>query len=162
MKDAAETTEAGKDTPRKLKPANENPWYILMTLYGEQDGDEIDLELAKRNRHAWNLWASREIRHSKSEALQEYGVYLPPPDSWREEWGNILERFESEFRRRNPNAEFNVNAIAEPKQIYLFKVEFHHPLILDGYVFPVDLVLIGSVFHGRCSFESAGFAGRVK
>ncbi|SLN47087.1 hypothetical protein ROA7450_02326 [Roseovarius albus] len=37
-----------------LKPANENRWYVLMTLYGEQDGDEIDWALHEKNVAAWN------------------------------------------------------------------------------------------------------------
>ena len=36
----------------KLTPANENPWYLRMTLFGEQ-GDEIDEELAEWNSRAW-------------------------------------------------------------------------------------------------------------
>jgi len=45
------------ETPEGLRPANENPWYILMTLYGEQEGEEIDWELHEKNRRAWNAWA---------------------------------------------------------------------------------------------------------
>ena len=58
MKDAADTPAVGKDAPRDLKPANENPWYILMTLYGEQDEDDID-DLHEKNHRAWNAWSGR-------------------------------------------------------------------------------------------------------
>jgi hypothetical protein len=36
----------------ELTPANDNPWYWLMTLYGEQTGEETDKDLAKKNRVA--------------------------------------------------------------------------------------------------------------
>jgi len=40
----------------RLKPANENPWYCLATLYGEQSGEDIDLDLLQRNRRGWDEW----------------------------------------------------------------------------------------------------------
>lgn len=39
-----------------LTPANQNPWYVLMTLYGEQEGEGGDVEIFKENRHAWNTF----------------------------------------------------------------------------------------------------------
>lgn len=36
MRDEIETPEALAAPQRELTPANENPWYVLMTLYGEQ------------------------------------------------------------------------------------------------------------------------------
>ena len=46
--------ETGAKSQPKL--ANENPWYCLATLHGEQRGTEIDHDLAARNRVAWNRW----------------------------------------------------------------------------------------------------------
>jgi uncharacterized protein YjbI with pentapeptide repeats len=40
----------------KLKPANENPWYCLATLYGEQPPDRFDQSLARNNQQAWQRW----------------------------------------------------------------------------------------------------------
>jgi hypothetical protein len=39
-----------------LKPANDNAWYSLATLYGEQAVGQIDGEVAVRSRLAWNRW----------------------------------------------------------------------------------------------------------
>ncbi|MEJ2019665.1 MAG: hypothetical protein P8X51_15695, partial [Maritimibacter sp.] len=33
----------------ELKAANSNPWYVLATVYGEQDGDKIDWDLHEKN-----------------------------------------------------------------------------------------------------------------
>jgi hypothetical protein len=52
---------------RVLKPANENPWYVLMTLYGEQDGEEIDGELHEKNRAAWNAWACQGMTEEERQ-----------------------------------------------------------------------------------------------
>jgi uncharacterized protein YjbI with pentapeptide repeats len=40
----------------KLKPANENPWYCLATLHGEQPPDSFDQHLAQNNQQAWQRW----------------------------------------------------------------------------------------------------------
>jgi uncharacterized protein YjbI with pentapeptide repeats len=40
----------------ELRPANDNPWYCLATLHGEQAVDGWDRELAEKNRRDWNRW----------------------------------------------------------------------------------------------------------
>ena len=40
------------ETAGKLTPANQNPWYVLMTLYGEQEGEAVVLQLDEDNRAA--------------------------------------------------------------------------------------------------------------
>jgi uncharacterized protein YjbI with pentapeptide repeats len=44
----------------RLKPANENPWYCLATLYGEQSGEETDFGRLLKNRRGWDDWRSGE------------------------------------------------------------------------------------------------------
>jgi hypothetical protein len=50
------------DAKPQLQPANENPWYCLATVYGEQDKTtsqpmaRFDEALDKKNRVAWNRW----------------------------------------------------------------------------------------------------------
>ena len=53
----------------ELRLANDNPWYCLATLYGEQAEESslraYDKDLAAKNRMAWNRWmaaASNEAR----------------------------------------------------------------------------------------------------
>ena len=36
-----------------LPDANTNPWYVLMTLYGEQEGKRVDNALHAKNRAVW-------------------------------------------------------------------------------------------------------------
>lgn len=35
---------------RKLTPANQNPWYVQIALYGEQEGEEVDGDWTARVR----------------------------------------------------------------------------------------------------------------
>ncbi|XIA63369.1 hypothetical protein ACFIOY_29990 [Bradyrhizobium sp. TZ2] len=39
-----------------LGAANDNAWYCLATLYGEQPIDGFDRELAEKNGQSWNRW----------------------------------------------------------------------------------------------------------
>ena len=66
MPDSADTRPP--ETPEGLRPANENPWYILMTLYGEQKGEEVDRELHEKNRRAWNAWSGHALNAEEREA----------------------------------------------------------------------------------------------
>ena len=60
-----------------LTPANVNPWFVLMPLYGEQDGDEIDAAFDEKNRKVWNAWAGRHLTSSKIEVIASaIGVFF--------------------------------------------------------------------------------------
>ncbi|WP_368186794.1 pentapeptide repeat-containing protein [Aestuariibius sp. HNIBRBA575] len=64
--------------PTGLTPANENPWYVLMTLYGEQDGEEIDEYIQEKNRRAWNAWVSQSLSNAELRwYLSELNLYTP-------------------------------------------------------------------------------------
>jgi len=54
-----------------LTPANQNPWYVLMTLYGEQDGKEIDWVLHEKNRCAWSAWAGKDLETEQRDFLSQ-------------------------------------------------------------------------------------------
>jgi uncharacterized protein YjbI with pentapeptide repeats len=59
--------------PPPLKPANENPWYCLATLHGEQsEAGGIDHELANKNRLSWGEWVgSGQAEHSRFAGIAE-------------------------------------------------------------------------------------------
>ena len=49
-----------------LEPANDNPWYCLATLYGEQPEGRLDEGLADKNRKAWNRWIATALSDEKT------------------------------------------------------------------------------------------------
>jgi len=61
----------------ELKRANDNPWYCLATLYGEQAAEpsprEWNKELAARNRVAWNRWMSEALSDEQRASLAGHG-----------------------------------------------------------------------------------------
>ena len=57
-------------TSGKLKVrAEDNPWYLLATLYGQPTAR--DDELAKRNRVAWNRYMASAIRDETQIRLDQ-------------------------------------------------------------------------------------------
>ena len=62
----AEAEHAPPDAPQK-KPAATNPWYILMTVAGEQQRPFDDV-LHARNRRYWNGWAAQGLNAATREA----------------------------------------------------------------------------------------------
>lgn len=60
MGDDSEKPEsgAGEGTQPKIKAEN-NPWYLLATLYGVPEGR--DRELKEKNRTAWNRYFAAEL-----------------------------------------------------------------------------------------------------
>jgi len=70
-------TDPAPEQP-KLTPANQNPWYILMTLHGEQqnahrtDGayfPNFDESLHARNRRDWNRWVAQGLSEKQRTEL---------------------------------------------------------------------------------------------
>ncbi|WP_106743637.1 hypothetical protein [Yoonia maritima] len=58
------------------KDPNQNPWYILMTLHGEQMGETIDWELHEKNRTSWNDINSNIVPDSASVKFSAVGLNM--------------------------------------------------------------------------------------
>lgn len=130
-----------------LKPANENPWYVLMTLYGEQEGDEPDPALHEKNGEAWRYWAAPA--GSKREGLANLGYSLGPqgyPDAKTLEYETL---YDAEMLRRNGTS-FNIPAFPRPGTdkgpITMTGLKFSKLFCARGFVLPFDIDFSGSVF----------------
>src|SRR6056297_2314947 len=66
----------------RLTPAAQNPWYVLATVAGEQEGTsfaEIDLDLYARTRRFWNGWMCQGMDDAaRAEVARKMG--LEPSD----------------------------------------------------------------------------------
>jgi hypothetical protein len=115
-----------------LKPANENPWYVLATIYGEQAGKEIDWNLHRRNRRIWNGWACEHLSISEREDLaKRLGI---DPKELAELTDEEKAEVQTLFSSRLPGS-----LIPEP----------HNTVIVYGTYFPKKAV------WERCFFASA-------
>ncbi|MGA9214036.1 MAG: hypothetical protein WBD78_14430 [Methylocella sp.] len=75
-------SDATEQTPPKIK-AEDNPWYLLATLYGVPEG--ANFELHKKNRVAWNRYFAAELTEKtrtklieeKRQPAEELAPYSP-------------------------------------------------------------------------------------
>lgn len=145
---------------RDLKPANENPWYVLMTLYGEDKGQLTDEE-RESNRKVWNRLFGPGNGTSFDEKLKTSGLRVQRSSG---QIHTLLEQIEELFgqvwKARNPS-------LAIPKfneirgKVDLTKTEFQHMLTLDGFVFKEALDLSNSKLKQGLSAQSCGFSTDV-
>ena len=103
-----------------LTPANENPWYVLMTLYGEQTGEEVDWELHERNLAAWNAWACQGMSdEERVNAAKSSGLEVAMLVAWPEMEGEVGRLHKAIMLERN-NADFAYLGVTSRKVIWLF------------------------------------------
>jgi hypothetical protein len=91
MKDAAETPEVGKDAPRGLKRDNENPWYILMTLYGNDHESNVC---------AWNAWATQNLSQECLDEIVGMSKWTVLQIPYLEHWVKVEEEVKEAFTKR--------------------------------------------------------------
>ncbi len=120
----------------RLKPANENPWYVLATIWGEQKENISIVEIAQlatRNRNTWNKWAKGKLIG--------------------EEYAKVLENFRS--RQNNPQAQ-----LPDPEKPCDFShVHFNLSLIVEGFVFSRGVDFREANFSGIADFSKVTFSG---
>ncbi|MGD9542767.1 MAG: pentapeptide repeat-containing protein [Methylocystis sp.] len=155
------------EPPRALAPANENAWYLMATLYGEQrgsgDAEIFDRELARRNRCAWNRWCatflSRERQESLRDAIARYAKNLEFDESElipydEEELRAFIAAFERRAGDRKvlpPNRDHTIYSV------HLDDVQFERHVRFDGFLFPSLLSFANSSFSAVASFQRAIF-----
>lgn len=53
----------------ELRPASQNPWYVLATVAGEQTGERVDRDLHEKNRACWNAWVGQALSDEQKAGL---------------------------------------------------------------------------------------------
>ena len=156
-------------TTANLTPANENPWYVLMTLYGEQKGEEVVRQRADDNRRVWNAWACHHLAdEDRMRVVAAAGVDVSEAHGWKAIAESVRERHRWEMMERNgdafeyrgfPDANDAIGLVGLDCEgaIALEQVIFSQPVIFRGTVFKRDVVLRGCVFMQNASFGGAQF-----
>jgi hypothetical protein len=148
-----DSEDSGAPTEKQqLKPASENPWYVLATIYGEQ-GEEFDEVLHARNRRIWNGWACTNLTLDERAALaKKVGVEARELDSWTEGlWSEMIE-----ILRKRIGADF---VIPYAESICDFSsTRFEKPIYMAGFVFICPITFRAASFCGDASFRSASFS----
>ena len=133
----------------KLKPANENPWYCLATLYGERE-EKGDDNLDKQNRVAWNRWIAAALSQEQREEFLRKGVDASElvPFSKKE----ITEFLKAFAKRTNFPP-------PDPKEAIDFhSVHFERTISFGGFIFPTNVLFDEAAFAGFAYFHKAAFS----
>jgi hypothetical protein len=142
----------------ELTDANDNPWYWLATVYGEQTGqfhDELpyyDGDLAKKNRIAWNRWVAEEISEEARSTLIEKGFdaaeLIPFSDiEKKEHYAAVLKRSDREsvtLPKPSECADFYSN-------------RFDHHRLFTRYLFPTTVDFRSATFISNADFQESTF-----
>ncbi|MBI1868762.1 MAG: pentapeptide repeat-containing protein [Methylocystis sp.] len=143
------------DNERKLTPANENPWYWLATMYGEQaKKGEWDHDLAAQNRAAWNRWMASVLSHEQRGELKKKG--LPESElTW------ISPTEQAEFTRKFADRAGQVDAKPPPptQDIDFRSCRFDCRVSFSGFLFPRSGFFEKAAFSGGVTFFKAAFFG---
>lgn len=146
------------DEKRELTPANENPWYWLATVHGEQaegvDWWNYDRDLAAKNRMAWNRWMASALSDDERAELISKGFdtseLAPLLDEERTEF---LKEFVARANREDATP-------PKPTEVVDFPlVRFESAVFFSGFVFPHNTSFVMAAFSGHADFCEAAFAG---
>ena len=142
------------DSPQ-LTPANENPWYWLATLHGEQGEEGWNTKLAERNRVAWNRWMANALDEEQRNNLVDSGVAIAEltPLS-KDEQQEFLKSFAERAGRED------TNPLDWDQTIDLSNLRFEYPVFFSGFIFPrfvnfSDVTFVRSVVFSRAIFVQA-------
>lgn len=150
--------EAVPDKPPKIK-ANENPWYLLATLYGEP-ADELYYsqlrELQDRNRTTWNRYYSAildsetrtRLIEEKRHTAEELTAYLTME----------LDCIANDFAARCKTVPVDFPLPSVNEVINFKNVEFVRESNFNNYLFTQDTYFDGATFSDGADFEDTQFS----
>jgi uncharacterized protein YjbI with pentapeptide repeats len=153
-----------------LKSANENPWYVLMTLFGEQVEDDIDQNLHKKNAHIWNSFIGAVRTGQHSERIKKTGLEFnitgepaTPKDEisgrYRDQW---LERHVDTTMipsMPNPNSNIDLSGTIFKKLVSVNNMYFLQMLNFSGSKFKKDASFIECLFIQKVDLSKVEIAG---
>lgn len=138
-----------------LEPANENIWYILATIYGEQKFGQLDEELHRKNRRAWNGITCAKLSVEEREKLASHF------DIKVEELSPLTEGHERELRQNikaRTNGKITEIPVIEPGMMDFSHIYFPHRLVARQFYFPDTISFSSSIFHDGLDFTKAWFS----
>ena len=140
----------------ELKPANQNPWYVLMMQFGEQTGDEIDWDLHEKNREAWNRRHHGKLSDSANDAFREFGLPFPSKNRYRAEPMVLEKPFPELYKIRNGET---CDIPSPPKLFDPIEFRYHHfehLICASGMIFPNGLAFDNCRFSRHLDLRQTG------
>jgi hypothetical protein len=142
----------------KLTPANENPWYILMTLHGEQDGEGVDVDLHDQNRAVWNAWSCQQLDDdAAAELAKQARVIVAETRGWAQIATEVKRKHRTEMEERNDD-DFTYPGFPDFEvSIRCSEIQFCSILALNNCIFTQPANFHSATFTQDAYFSSATF-----
>jgi hypothetical protein len=142
----------------KLTPANENPWYVLMTLHGEQDGVMVDDDLHDQNRAVWNAWSCQQLDDdAAAELAKQARVNVAETRGWAQIATEVKRKHRVEMKTRNDD-DFTYPGFPDfESAIQCSQIQFVKILALKNRIFTQLANFSRATFTQRADFTSATF-----
>jgi uncharacterized protein YjbI with pentapeptide repeats len=165
MDDAGESG-AAEQTPPKIR-VEDNPWYLLATLYGVPDDE--DRELQTKNRVAWNRYCAENLDEQTRAKLIEEKRH--PAEELTPLSAEELQEVAGAFAERCKTSTKKLALPASDADIDFSNVEFEQDAFFRGYLFSRHSSFLGvtfsladfggATFSGGTFFAFATFSGRA-
>ena len=144
-------TDEKKMPNKKKTPANENPWYVLATLAGEQTGDTFDEKIHNKNQQFWNAWACQELTDEEKAEINKKAdrnvlEYVP-------KWDSVEAEAKELFQNRVPDLDLP----APSESIYFYDFKFTTHVFFDGFIFPSSAIFVNATFTNGAHFMFTTF-----
>lgn len=136
-----------------LKPAEQNPWYLLATLYGVPEWDNEELQV--KNRVAWNRYYAGQWTDEDREQLKGR---VDPAELRPFDKGD-LEGIRQQFQIRAGTDQIEMPS-SDELWIDFGKCKFDKIVLFEGYVF-WQTTFSGANFFRRANFRGAHFLGNA-
>ena len=144
-------------------PANHNPWYILMTLYGEQEEKWVNGILHAKNRAAWNAWACQAMTpDARIEVAKKAGVDLAEVQGWDGKRDEIAKLHEKVWVARNGKDLTYPGLPDVADAVNVREIAFSNTVALGGAIFSGIAYFYSAHFSGKALFYYAQFSGFAK
>jgi uncharacterized protein YjbI with pentapeptide repeats len=147
-----------------LKAANDNPWYCLATLHGEQPVDSLDDERASKNRLAWNRWIATALSDKERASLVRNGFPEPQLAPFSSEEKSAFHRaFAARTGRENelppePTETYDFTLSHFDRYVNFSRFLFWRQAKFDLAKFSDGAEFEAATFHGPAEFYSATFS----
>ncbi len=139
------------DTP--LTPANQNPFYLLATTYGEHE-TSFDGRFEGKNQRIWNGFMAHTFPQEQRDRLAT--LLEVDPEELRPLSDNEIQHIEKRFELANIPFE----SLPSQEEMRLRSIRFHRlafdkPVLLAKRVFPFSTDFSGSRFSSNFSMEKS-------
>jgi hypothetical protein len=145
-----------------LKPANENPWYVLMTLSGEQEGDNIDEQLHQKNADFWNSYMGPVSNTSSMKRTEERNlVFRKNPERGAKAFDEITKRYRNQWIARHGDGGMVPPMPERNSDVDLSRNNFDKLFSVTDMYFERSLNISESKFKKNAFFNKCGFIKTV-